>query len=343
MSRPLGVPEVRWERMFPDELEAAFERCPVLYLPYGLCEPHGPQSALGCDGLRAHAICRRAATAHGGVVAPPHYWHIHESGGFGIWASRKVGEVARPWLTAVPPWLFFKTICYHVRAADQLGFRAAVLYSGHGGPHAEDVARFVELIQPRIGARLAFVVEGDDLKDPSSPFAYAEWADHAGKGETSQLWAVEPDAVDRSRLPGPDEPARISRWIPAPPSPPGAAAMRCCATRPPGSAAWPPVCWPSTSGSPRSRGSSPTPRSSRSGPRWSPPSSRPSPACRTATARSRPTPAGTPTGGSRGFYDGETWTPRTEAHPQEASSASKFPISALLSTMGTARSAGIFP
>ena len=170
MSRPLGVPEVRWERMFPDELEEAFERCPVLYLPYGLCEPHGPQSALGCDGLRAHAICRRAATAHGGVVAPPHYWHIHEIGGFGIWASRKVGEVARPWLTAVPPWLFFKTLCYHVRAADQLGFRAAVLYSGHGGPHAEDAARFLELIQPRVGARLAFVVEGDDLKDPSSPF-----------------------------------------------------------------------------------------------------------------------------------------------------------------------------
>ena len=121
--------------------------------PYGLCEPHGPQSALGCDGLRAHAICRRAATAHGGVVAPPHYWHIHEIGGFGIWASRKVGEVARPWLTAVPPWLFFKTLCYHVRAADQLGFHAAVLYSGHGGPHATDAARFLELIQPRVGAR----------------------------------------------------------------------------------------------------------------------------------------------------------------------------------------------
>ena len=206
MGRPLGVPEVRWERMFPDDLDQALERCPVLYLPYGLCEPHGPHSALGCDGLRAHAICRRAATAHGGVVAPPHYWHIHEIGGFGIWASRKVGEVARPWLTAVPPWLFFKTLCYHVRAADQLGFRAAVLYSGHGGPHAQDAARFLELIQPRVGARLALVVEGDDLKDPSSPFAYGEWADHAGKGETSQLWAVEPDAVDLSRLPAPDEP-----------------------------------------------------------------------------------------------------------------------------------------
>ena len=53
--------EVRWERMFPDELEAAFAAAPVLYMPYGLCEPHGPQNALGLDALKAHAICRRAA------------------------------------------------------------------------------------------------------------------------------------------------------------------------------------------------------------------------------------------------------------------------------------------
>ena len=34
--------EVRWERMFPDELEAAYEEYPIVYLPYGLCEPHEP-------------------------------------------------------------------------------------------------------------------------------------------------------------------------------------------------------------------------------------------------------------------------------------------------------------
>ena len=39
--------EVRWERMFPDELEQAFAACPVVYFAYGLCEPHGPQNAVG--------------------------------------------------------------------------------------------------------------------------------------------------------------------------------------------------------------------------------------------------------------------------------------------------------
>ena len=41
--------EGRWERMFPDELEAALEACPMVYLPYGLCEPHGWHNAVGMD------------------------------------------------------------------------------------------------------------------------------------------------------------------------------------------------------------------------------------------------------------------------------------------------------
>src|SRR5437868_5427175 len=96
--------EVRWERMFPDELEAAFQVCPVVYFSYGLCEPHGPQNAVGLDALKAHAVCQRAAREHGGIVAPPDYWHIHEIGGYAVWAERAIGE-ARPWLTAVPPWI----------------------------------------------------------------------------------------------------------------------------------------------------------------------------------------------------------------------------------------------
>ena len=56
--------------MFPDELEAAFEACPVAYLPYGLCEPHGPQNAVGMDALRAHAALCQTAEAFGGISLP---------------------------------------------------------------------------------------------------------------------------------------------------------------------------------------------------------------------------------------------------------------------------------
>ena len=44
---------VRWERTFPDELEAANAACPVVYFPQGLCEPHGPHCALGPSAREA--------------------------------------------------------------------------------------------------------------------------------------------------------------------------------------------------------------------------------------------------------------------------------------------------
>ena len=52
--------EVRWERMFPDQLEAAFKACPLVWYTYGLCEPHGPHNTVGLDSLKAHAIACRA-------------------------------------------------------------------------------------------------------------------------------------------------------------------------------------------------------------------------------------------------------------------------------------------
>ena len=71
---PMPSPrEVRWERMFPDELEAAFEQCPLAWLAYGLCEPHGPHNTLGLDALRAHGCCVEAARRFGGIVAPTFY------------------------------------------------------------------------------------------------------------------------------------------------------------------------------------------------------------------------------------------------------------------------------
>ena len=36
--------EVRWQLVFPDELEAAIAEFPIVYMPYGQCEPHGPQT-----------------------------------------------------------------------------------------------------------------------------------------------------------------------------------------------------------------------------------------------------------------------------------------------------------
>lgn len=191
--------EVRWERMFPDQLEAALAASPVVYFPYGLCEPHGPQNAVGLDALKAHAICCRAAQEHGGIVAPPDYWHIHEIGLYASWAAESVGE-ARPWLTAMPPWMHFKNICYHLRAADALGFQAAILLTGHYGPNWEDLKTLLDILQPHFAMRF-YGLPDFEANEPGFDNDGHATGDHAGKVETSLLWALEPDCVDVSRLP----------------------------------------------------------------------------------------------------------------------------------------------
>lgn len=197
--------EVRWERMFPDQLERAFAECPLVYFPYGLCEPHGPQNAVGLDALKAHAIACAAARAFGGIVAPPDYWHIHELGGYAIWAHRSVGQVERSWLTALPPWQHFKNVCYHIRAADVLGFHAAIFLTGHYGPNWQDLKTLLALVQPHVGTRL-YGLPDFEANQPGFDNDNKSGGDHAGKVETSLLWAVHPECVDVSRLPPADAP-----------------------------------------------------------------------------------------------------------------------------------------
>ena len=197
--------EVRWERMFRHELEAAIEACPLVYFTYGLCEPHGPHNAVGLDSLKAHAIACRAAREGGGIVAPPDYWHVHEVAGYGAWGHASVGDVARTWLTAVPPWVHFRNVCYHIRAAEMQGFHAAILMTGHYGPNWRDLKLLVERIQPEVAARL-YALPDFEANESGFDRDGDSGGDHAGRVETSLLWALEPECVDVSRLPGADSP-----------------------------------------------------------------------------------------------------------------------------------------
>lgn len=197
--------QVQWERMFPDQLEAAYDDCPLVYFTYGLCEPHGPHDAVGLDGLKAHGIACEAARAHGGIVAPPDFWHIHELGGYALWLERTVGQAKRSWMTCMPPWQHFKNICYHIRMADHLRFHAAIFITGHYGPNWKDLKTLIDIVQPHVGTRL-YGLPDSEANKPGFDNDGQSGGDHAGKVETSLLWALQPDCVDLSRLPPEDAP-----------------------------------------------------------------------------------------------------------------------------------------
>ena len=59
-----------YEVSHPDDLEAALRDAPVAYVPLGTYEHHGWHLPVGYDGIKAHALCRRAAEQTGGVVFP---------------------------------------------------------------------------------------------------------------------------------------------------------------------------------------------------------------------------------------------------------------------------------
>jgi creatinine amidohydrolase len=187
------VDKVVWQEMFKDEFEAARAKRPVCYLSFGLSEPHGVQNAMGLDGLKAYALVQRCAETHGGVVAPPVWWHIHETPLGLNWLARQ--NAPDPYLTSVPPEIFLHQLIYQLRSVEAAGFRAAICVTGHYGGVEVDMKQVASLYSSRRPLRVAALADWEAIR-------YKDYhGDHAGRCETSQLWALRPELVDISRIP----------------------------------------------------------------------------------------------------------------------------------------------
>lgn len=179
---------VRWAELRPGDFRARRDACPVVYLPLGLCEPHGNVAALGLDLLKAQYYCDSAARRFGGIVAPAQGYHIHECGFHAPWLAEVVGE-ANALMAAIPPHVMLHLFLYQLRTFANAGFRLVIAVSGHSGGSQEDLRRAAAAFARAMGLRV--IVRADP-----------EWVDglysgdHAGKYELSQLLAMRPDLVD---------------------------------------------------------------------------------------------------------------------------------------------------
>ena len=179
---------VRWSEMFPVQFHERLRKFPVLYLPLGLCEPHGRGAALGLDSLKAEGLCVAAAERFGGIVAPTQGYQIHESGYHARWLEEVIGE-ANPCMTSVPPRPLLYFFLYQLRAFQNAGFRLVVALTGHAGGNERDLRLAAEVFANETG--LNVIVRADsELTDG----VYR--GDHAGKYELSQLLYFRPDLVN---------------------------------------------------------------------------------------------------------------------------------------------------
>lgn len=183
---------VRWAELRPDEFCARRDHFPLVYLPMGLCEPHGHIAALGLDTIKADYYCEEVAKRIGGIVAPTQGYHIHECGFHAPWLEEVVGE-HNPLLGGLPPHVTAYQLLYQLRAFANAGFKAIIAVSGHAGKSPDDLRHVAEAFTHHTGVPVILKADPEWVEGRFE-------GDHAGKYEISQLLAIRPDLIDLSLL-----------------------------------------------------------------------------------------------------------------------------------------------
>lgn len=166
---------LRLEELFPVDLAARLEICPLLVLPLGTVEWHSHHLPLGLDGLVAERIGEAIAAATGAVLAPVSYW--------------AVGGVPYPYTLNLPPDVIEPLLVALFEQFGAMGFRVIVAFTGHFGlDQTLTVKRAALAVMQRSPVIILPLTEYDLVTDLYQ-------GDHAGIGETSLLWAIRPDLV----------------------------------------------------------------------------------------------------------------------------------------------------
>lgn len=183
---------VKWQELFRKEFEERIAQHAVVYLPLGICEPHGNIAVLGLDTIKAEYLCVEAAHRFGGIVAPTQGYQIHEVGFHAPWLAEVAGNV-NTYMTSMPPAPMLYFFLYQLRAFHNAGFKQAIVISGHSGGNQVDF---------RMAAK-AFMQETDMIVHVFSDSELTNGkytGDHAGKYEISQLLFIKSECINLDRI-----------------------------------------------------------------------------------------------------------------------------------------------
>lgn len=215
-----GEREIRYEWLRPDELRAERARCPLVFLPVGPLEYHGPHLPIGTDALNAGRVAMQACRALGrGVVCPTIHAGVDrerepwQAAALGFAAGTKFEGMDFPtarWKSHyVADEVFAAVLAGGVEGLLANGYRAVVIVNGHG---AESHLRTLHEACARY-SRPPGVVVVTEFAFPSDADAAAA-AGHADRFETSLMlhYAATAggrrDGVDLAALPPRPTPIR---------------------------------------------------------------------------------------------------------------------------------------
>lgn len=208
--------EVRVERMRPAEIVAEMKERPVVFVPVGPLEWHGPHLPLGTDPLIAYGVACRAAGQVGGVVLPALFVGTERERSPEL--LQHIGFKGDEYIVGMDfPANILKSLYYReeffalvVRETLDLlvqqGYRLIVILNGHGAEN-----------QLGVLGRLSAEFTG---RGPARVFYISAWTQsdqevesgHAGAEETSHVMALYRELVDLSALPPKGQSLRNVDW-----------------------------------------------------------------------------------------------------------------------------------
>lgn len=172
--------------------EALRARSPVVLIPVGATEAHGPHLALGTDSFLSDELARRSqqALARRGVasaIAPPLSYSVTEFG------ASFAGTVSIDAATAIA--LYVAVFLGFSRA----GFSRLCLINNHLEPaHVAALRAAVAEVEGRAGLRVAFPDQTERRWARTLTEEYRRGNCHSGRYETSLLLSTRPELIDEA-------------------------------------------------------------------------------------------------------------------------------------------------
>lgn len=204
---------LQWLRSY--EVAAERERCPLVYLPIGPLEWHGPHLPLGTDPLQAEHTALALAEKIGGVVHPTLYIGTERERSPEL--LRDLGFSGEEWIVGMDFPANNERSYYYAEDAfsiivrftlEQLmahGYRLVVLVNGHGATNQiHQLQRLAAEFTQRGPAKVLYTFDLDAQTDDD--------AGHATITETAAIMALNADRVDLKCLPPLDQPLQNTAY-----------------------------------------------------------------------------------------------------------------------------------
>ncbi|MGI6778553.1 MAG: creatininase family protein [Acetivibrionales bacterium] len=205
--------KVRLELLRPDEIIREKSRFPVVYLPIGPLEWHGPHLAIGMDPLNAEFISRKVAEKIGGVVLPTFFWGTERERSPEMLKSIGLNEEA--WIVGmdfpantvesfyIKEDIFGVAVREYLRILTRQKYKLIVIVNGHGAEnHINVLRRLAKEFTAETDSTVLYTMAITAIEENAQSFG------HATKAETSILSYINTDCVDISTLPEKDKKLR---------------------------------------------------------------------------------------------------------------------------------------